>query len=80
MIGWSPRFFVRPDSEDQALLCNLAGNAYSGFAVMPLLVGLFAIAGKCTPKEGHRGTPISVNDSLETASEFGDSFPDSCDM
>jgi hypothetical protein len=89
VIGWAPRFFQDISQENHVDLCNLAGNAYSGFAVTPLLMCTFALYSKFASRADTRAIspleqPISVTDSLELASSAAasavDSFEDSCDL
>jgi len=50
LMGWSPSFFRSIACEDESVLLSLAGNAYSGFAVMAALVCLFAVSAKFAMK------------------------------
>lgn len=56
LIGWSPNMwkkggpFVQPE-----VMCNMAGNAFSGFAVGPVLVATLALMGR--PSTSARSPP-----------------------
>jgi hypothetical protein len=59
VIGWHPRDYLDLQTENHQVLCRLAENAYSGFAVLPLLVCLFAVCGRVLGGEAP-ATPVSI--------------------
>ena len=56
---------------DDSLLLNMAGNAYSGFAVTPLLMAAFSLAGRFAYKASVRSPDFPV--SVASDSQFDDS-------
>jgi hypothetical protein len=80
LIGWDPSFYQDELQETHdAVLSNLAGNAFSGFAAAPLLIATFALYSRFVPSTGcSQADPISVSDSIESRAESGQSsFEDS---
>lgn len=80
LIGWSPEYFASIRDEENSVLLSLAGNAYSGFAVLPLLVCMFSVYSPFAPN----GAPepqlaISIDGSQTGDSSFGDSLQDTLD-
>lgn len=45
LIGWSMNFWISQVRFSDALLLNMAGNAFSGFAALPMLMSLLAGGG-----------------------------------
>lgn len=71
IMGWDYSFWNdSPKYEyDDALMLNLSGNAFSGFAVLPMLICLFFAQGKFKAASEAAG-PL---DNLEAAGVSGDS-------
>jgi hypothetical protein len=46
IVGWHESFYTDLGLEHNATLVSLAGNAYSGFAILPLLVCIFSFMWK----------------------------------
>ena len=72
LIGFHPSYYKNgmPYTDD-SLLLNMAGNAYSGFAVTPLLMAAFSLAGRFAYKASVRSPDFPV--SVASDSQFDDS-------
>jgi hypothetical protein len=84
LIGWGPTFWAPHTTSaiktDFKLLTSLAGNAFSGFAVAPVVLCAFIISG-LTPEDFGKLPPAIETDSdasggYSSSSSTGDSGSD----
>ena len=80
LIGWDFSYFTWPVQGTDALLRNMGGNAFSGFALMPMLMAGFAGLGTLASSplpEGQTPKQRVDTDVDDDASSDDGTMPDS---
>ena len=75
VVGWHKSFYTDLSIEQNCTLSNLAGNAFSAFACMPLMVCAFAVLSKVAPPLCAT-PPVSVHESADTQDSCSSSLLD----